>query len=191
MRCSSRTGPNTRNKTLPHALLTQFNRRTGPQTQGNKTLPHALLTQFNRRTGPQTQGNKTLPHALLTQFNRRTGPQTQGNETTTCCNVFPLPVHDAEQLNGHVLFPCVLAQYTIELSEQRMCCSQGNKTTTCVAHSIQSSYWPTTQGNKTLHMRCSLNSIVVLAHKHKEIKHYHMRCSLNSIVVLAHKHKDN
>ena len=35
-------------------------------TQGNKTLPHALLTQFNRRTGPQTQGNKTLPHALLT-----------------------------------------------------------------------------------------------------------------------------
>jgi hypothetical protein len=46
-------------------LLTQFNRRTGPQTQGNKTLPHALLTQFNRRTGPQTQGNKTLPHALL------------------------------------------------------------------------------------------------------------------------------
>jgi hypothetical protein len=39
-------------------LLTQFNRRTGPQTQGNKTLPHALLTQFNRRTCPQTQGNK-------------------------------------------------------------------------------------------------------------------------------------
>jgi hypothetical protein len=51
--------------------FTQFNRRTGPQTQGNKTLPQALLTQFNRRTGPQTQGNKTLPHALLTQFNRR------------------------------------------------------------------------------------------------------------------------
>jgi hypothetical protein len=45
--------------TLPHALLTQFNRRTCPQTQGNKILQHALLTQFNRRTGPQTQGNKT------------------------------------------------------------------------------------------------------------------------------------
>jgi hypothetical protein len=43
---------------------------------------------------------------------------------------------------------------------------------------------------KHYHMRCSLNSIVVLAHKHKEIKHYHMRCSLNSIVVLAHKHKE-